>query len=143
MANNNINVEQSLDTKNDQEEDKKVSYKDDLRIAAYIQRTELADLRQKRNEYVSYKNNYKQKMVQFLSSIFMHPVDTQHVDENNKPIQLIPQKFSVFEGISSSQLPTLDIIQSLVEQQNIRNNIFLQEKSPNRLEHEKLMNSKL
>jgi hypothetical protein len=121
-----------------------ISYKDDLRIAAYIQRTELMELRRKREAYIEYKNEQKNKMVKFLSSIFMKPIETPYLDENNKPITLVPKQFSVFEGFPSDQIPTVDQIRELKSQQRVRQNIFEDEEdTTNREEHERLMHPRL
>lgn len=120
------------------------TYKDDLRIAAYIQRTEVTELRRKRQEYQNYKEQYKERMIRFLVSIFTQPLDTKFLDENNKPQQLFPKKLSVFEGIQSPQIPTLDQIRQILKDHHssTRKNIFEVELS-NVEEHEQLMRSRL
>jgi hypothetical protein len=101
------------------------SYQDDLRIAAYIQRTEVEKLRQKREDYAEYNEEQKQKMVKFLTGIHTKPITTPFLNENKEKIVITPIKFSVFEGLTSTTIPTVAQIHSLKDDQQVIPNIFI------------------
>ncbi|KAL0483417.1 endoglucanase H [Acrasis kona] len=92
------------------------THHDDFKIAALIKYKHVLDIRRKRKEYKEYKIRYKEKMLQFLTSVSNKPFKT------SGDVEINPMSFSVFEGLSKSQIPNIEdvrIIQQAIKRPTI------------------------
>lgn len=132
--NNNLRVNVASIAPSEEELQFEQTNHHDRKVVAYLKKQSAIDVRTKREEHVHYMSSYKQLMIQFLTTIFP---PNQPVTVPSLTMDLQPQKFSIFEGISPQNLPD----------RNSTNNIALQHNSDKRLdifsekdEHEQLVN---
>lgn len=134
-------------------EDGKDRERYDQKLVAHLRKQHVNLVRQQRKLHSEHELSYKQKMIQFLTTIF-NPTDTPLVPIGAEK-QVQPMNFSIFGGLTVDQVPSLSD-QSLSEVFRIhhahrRKNIFSDDDeqdrdirpSDARGEHERMMNIKL
>eukprot|EP01080_Neovahlkampfia_damariscottae_P000575 gene575-8085_t len=80
----------------------------DERIVALIKKNDIQRIRKKREKYKKYQQEQKISMIQFLITIFIHPLtNVLKTKFGNFPLL----EYSIFEGIKSRDVPSIEDFQ--------------------------------